>query len=255
MAAVNNSIQVHLNSRDAKRLNSSFNSHLEFNLPMIQYTTFFTLFLSIAHAAIPYSFYAINETNNILNYSLITFDDDTTNNETITLRPGNYTSGSLISELQQLLGANFNVSYSDVTNKVTFKHITNDIIFYQVNNSILSILGFDVETYTYFSSNKKVLTCDFMLNLFTVRNLCISTLFITENVMSKNKSSTILCSIPITTTPYTVINYINLIDHKVNLDTNIFNHIIIKITDQDGNFLNLNNQHFNITLQIDVVEI
>ena len=256
MTAVNNSIQIHLNSKHATRLNGSYNSHLEFHLPLLSYTTYYTLYLSVAHAAIPYSFYSINETNNILNYSITPFDEDSPrNNFTKIITPGNYTSGTLILELEKLMGPDFKINYIETTNKITFQHITNNFIFFQVDNSILDVLGFDVDNYTLFSSNKRILKCHFMLNLFTIRNLCISTLYITENIKSNSLNFSTLCSIPITTTPYTVINYINLIDHKINLDNNIFNHIIIKVSDQNGNFINFNNQHYDITLQLSVIEI
>ena len=227
----NNTLQIHLNTSDAKKLNGSFNSFLEFNLPLVQRESYYTIYISLAHANIPYSFYAINETNNKLQYNIISFDNQTLETYSVILTPGNYTSTTIILELQHLLGPNFIITYSEITNKLTFKHITNNFIFVYSNNSILKVLGFDI-TYNLFYSLNRTLTPLYMLNLYTIRCLCINTTFITENLMSNtNLNSSILCTIPINTTPFTLINYINLIDHKCNLDSNVFNNIIIKITD------------------------
>ena len=88
----NSTIQIHLNTSDAKKLNGSYNSFLEFNLPLIQRESYYTIYLSLAHANIPYSFYAINDTNNKLQYNIIAFDNQTLETYNITITPGNYTS-------------------------------------------------------------------------------------------------------------------------------------------------------------------
>ena len=179
----NSTLQIHLNTSDAKKLNGSYNSFLEFNLPLIQRESYYTIYISLAHANIPYSFYAINETNNKLQYNIISFDNQTIETYNITITPGNYTSTTLILELQHLLGPNFNITYSDVTNKLTFKHITNNFIFVLNNNSILKVLGFDTSNNIFYSLNRTLIPL-YMLNLYTIRCLCINTTFITENLMS-----------------------------------------------------------------------
>jgi hypothetical protein len=63
----------------------------------------------------------------------------------------------------------------------------------------------------------------------------------------------IICSIPVTNNPYSLIEYKNTNDFKVDLRTNIFNTINIKLIDQDGIDINLNSMYFSLTLQLDVV--
>jgi hypothetical protein len=65
-------------------------------------------------------------------------------------------------------------------------------------------------------------------------------------------SNNILCSIPISVNPFSMITYQNN-GYKTNLNSNLFNSVIINITDQDGNFLNFNSIHWSITLQLELV--
>jgi hypothetical protein len=41
--------------------------------------------------------------------------------------------------------------------------------------------------------------------------------------------------------------------YKTNLNSNIFNSVIINIMDQDGNYINFNGIHWSITLQLEIV--
>jgi hypothetical protein len=63
----------------------------------------------------------------------------------------------------------------------------------------------------------------------------------------------LLCSIPVNAQPYSIIEYKNVNNFKVNLHSNVFNSISIKLVDDMGNPINLNNQHFSLTLQLDIV--
>ena len=69
--------------------------------------------------------------------------------------------------------------------------------------------------------------------------------------MGSNRS--IICSIPITTSPFSLITYNNN-GSKFNLYTNFINNISLKLTDQSGVSLNLNGQYFSITLQLDIIK-
>ena len=69
------------------------------------------------------------------------------------------------------------------------------------------------------------------------------------------QQSTILASIPINAPPYSIINYNNYsLTNKVNLYSNIFSSINIKLLDQDNNLINLNYQNYSLTLQFDIVK-
>ena len=63
----------------------------------------------------------------------------------------------------------------------------------------------------------------------------------------------ILCSFPSVKNPYSLIDFTNNSKYKIDLNTNVFNSINIKLLNQDGNLLELNQQYFTITLQLDIV--
>lgn len=77
----------------------------------------------------------------------------------------------------------------------------------------------------------------------------------TYNINKNLKNNqTILCSIPINSQPFSMINYINSNNFRTNLFMNYISTIKINLTDELGNIINLNGCHYNLTLQIDVVQ-
>ena len=73
-----------------------------------------------------------------------------------------------------------------------------------------------------------------------------------NNQLDGNRS--IICSIPILSTPYSIINYTSGNNSKFNLYSNFFNFINLKLTDQNGVLIDLNNQHWTIILQLDIIK-
>ena len=53
--------------------------------------------------------------------------------------------------------------------------------------------------------------------------------------------------------PYSLINYTNNDNYKIDLNNNVFNSINIKLLNQDETPLVLNNQFFSLTLKLDFV--
>jgi hypothetical protein len=247
---MNDMLHIHLNSSSAIRYyNATYNSQVEFSLPILDIPSDYTIYLSVCHVAIPYSFYNINSSNNILKYSL---------NSTIysiTIPVGNYTSSTLLTTLIGLLSSNnFTITYSGITNTYTFTNSNNDFYFIydpiSIQSTCFNILGFSLN-YQY--SVNKILTSNTMINLAPTRCFCISSTFRTQNITTISPlSNNILCSIPISVNPYSMITYQNN-GYKTNLNTNLFNSVIINLTNQDGVFLNFNSIHWSITLQIELV--
>jgi hypothetical protein len=116
----------------------------------------------------------------------------------------------------------------------------------------MEILGFN-ENVTYSSASKSMTSIN-CINLFTIRNIYIQS----NNLMLNNLNNatpnncTILCSIPLTTGQFSVVNYNNINNIRSRID-NIrnFTQLNINLTDQDGDILDLNGCHFSVTLQID----
>ena len=73
---------------------------------------------------------------------------------------------------------------------------------------------------------------------------------------STPNNSSILCSIPITSSVGSIISYSNIYDVKNEVNhTNNLNLLHIKLTDQDCDVLDLNGVHFSLTLQLDITKI
>ena len=68
-----------------------------------------------------------------------------------------------------------------------------------------------------------------------------------------NNDMKILCSFPVNSPPYSLINYTNNDNYKIDLNNNTFNSINIKLLNQDETPLVLNKQFFSLTLKLDFV--
>ena len=247
----NDSVQIHLNSKNANITYNTFNSDCLFFLPIMEAPNDHQLFLSVQHAVIPYSFYNIDETNNNLLINVTTFG-----NVIITITSGNYNIYQLVSYLNaqfNLTLCKLSVKYDIITNKLTF---TNTLYEFSIDFSLstcLNVIGFPTNINSY-SLNKSLMSSH-VVNLCSKQCICISTQFITGNVNNNLKHNhTIICSIPVTGSPYSLINYQNPNNNRFNLYTHFINKIRLKITDQDGNDINLNGQFFSITLQLDCIK-
>ena len=123
------SIQIHLNSQYVNKYNNINYSDCDFNLPVIEAQEGYTLYLSVLHAVIPYSFYSINSTNNVLFYS--EYQATPVVNTTLNIPYGNYNSLQLASYLTANLPRT-NVTYNSITNKYIF---TNSVNEFKILNS------------------------------------------------------------------------------------------------------------------------
>ena len=234
--------QIHLSSALASKYNDGLTSDCEFNLPTIEIPSNYHIHVSVENTAIPYTFYNINSSNNQLVYY------DNGNIKTHTITPGNYNTNSLISNLLQTM-TSFTITYSPVTNKITFSN-TYNFSFY-ASSTCLGLLGFSGAV----SSVNNTLTSDICVNLSPYRCICIASnlkTFSVNTLLPNNQS--ILASIPINTAPNSVIIYENKNNFKCNTYTNIINTLRIRLMDHKFNTLDLNGCHWTITLKFDIVD-
>ena len=239
------SIQIYLNSQYADYyINGA--SDCEYVLPLIEIPDGFHIYLSVVSCLIPYSFYNINSSNNILKYS---FDGVTIN--TLIISFGNYNVKNLVTILKSNLLSGFSVIYNSIQNKLTFTHTTNEFMFMS-SSTCLQILGFNLNSTI--SSISLSLTSVNCVNVYSIRTIQVNSNLITYNVNKLQKNNyCILCSIPISCTPFSLIEYVNRTNFKTNLFLNRLSNIKIKLTDDNGNLINLNGCHYSLTLQLDVV--
>jgi hypothetical protein len=235
------SIQVYLNSKNCdKILTSGYTTDIEFNLPMIEFEEDLHIYLSVQHCLIPYSFYNINSSNNVLNYTSNSVDYN------IIIPVGNYNINQLISALLILMDG-FTIVYNNLQNTLTFTHTTYDYTFLSTS-TCLSLIGFSTAA----TSTSLILTSTMCINVNPINCINVVSNLITYSVNKAfPNNSSILCSIPVNRPPYSLIEYINNNNFRSNLFVNQINNIRIKLVDDNGNLLNLNGLDFTMTLQLD----
>ena len=239
------SIQIYLNSQYADTYYNGA-SDCEYVLPLIEIPDGFHIYVSVVSCLIPYSFYNVNSYNNILYYS---FDGFTIYNLTFTL--GNYNVNNVLNYLNNNLLNGFSVTYDNIQNRFTFIHATNDFMFMS-NSTCFQLLGFTNNMTI--SSSSLSLTSINCINVYNIRTIQVNSNLLTYNINKLQKNNyCILCSVPITCTPFSLIEYTNRTNFKTNLFLNRLSNIKIKLTDENGNLLNLNGCNYNMTLQLDVV--
>lgn len=222
-----------------------------FQIPQIEVKKRHKAHIQVIDAVIPYSFYNVNVTNNILKYVMRLPDTSTTAVQTITLPYANYNITTLIAKLLQLMDSGFSITYNSSTNKVNITHNANTFWFVS-GTTCGELIGLNeifpsVETNNWLS--------DVSINLFTIRNIQVSSSnFIMNNICSAtpNKAS-IITSIPITVNMGSIINYrnINNISSLIHEITNI-NNLHVQLLDQDGDLLDLNGLHWSINLLLTI---
>ena len=235
-------IQIHLNSRYATNYNSL--SDCYFTIQPIEVPSDYQINISVKSASIPYSFYTVDSNNNMLNYEIginqyyvVYFDE------------GNYSIYQWLAHLQSKL-TNLVITYDKIKNKFTFT--AQDTLTIRLSSTCYELLGFTLGS-EYTSGINNSITSNCCINLQTHQCVCIASNFISNSISIINENKkTILCSIPISVSPNSLITYVGSSDYTVNIFQNVFSIINIKLTDQNANILNLNGVHWSLTLQLDI---
>jgi hypothetical protein len=239
-------ICIFLNSQTANSYINGSTSECMFVLPSLVIPKRSKMSISCQTASIPYSFYNCDDFNNKLSFiqNSITYN--------VLIPQGNYNVNTLITALKTLMGVNFNIIYNSLDNTYTF---TNTLYEFSLlsSSSCFEMLGF--KTGITITSVSKTLKSKLSINLFTIRNIYISSNnFILNNVNNSTpNNSSILCSVPIQSSSGSIITYSNIFN-VYNEVHNVSNLTLlhIKLTDQDGDILDLNGCHFSLTLQLDI---
>lgn len=239
------SIQIHLDSRNAVSYNNNLTSDCYFYFNnRLEIPSQHTIYISVISASIPFSFYSITTSNNLFSYSINSI------NYFIIITPGNYNAINLISFMNSKLQSGLTCSYNQITNKITFSHTTSEFII-NASSTCLGIFGIQKT----FSSSSKTLTCENCLNLQTVQTIYMLTNLSIGNMCLCNlNQNNVLLSIPVESSPNSTIVYRNQNNFRNNLFTNNINFLNIRLTDQYHNPLELNGAHWVATLQLDVVD-
>lgn len=240
------SICLFLNSQTANSYINGNSSECMFVLPSLVIPKKSKVSVSVQTASIPYSFYNCDDFNNKFNYveNSITYYK--------IIPQGNYNVLTLANALKTLMGANFNITYNSLDNTFTILNYYNEFQLLS-SSTCFELLGFK-DNLTYSSINKSLRSV-ISVNLFTIRNIYISSNnFMLNNINSSTpNNSSILCSIPIQSSAGSIISYSNIFNvYNEVYNTHNLTLLHIKLTDQDGDILDLNGCNFSLTLQLDI---
>jgi hypothetical protein len=237
------SIQIYLNSSNSDKIYDNNISDAEYHITPISIPDGFYMYLSVKSATIPYSFYNINNFNNTFVFSIK--DNPIVS---IVLNNGNYNINQLVSELS-LLMISFKITYNVINNKLTFK---NDEYFkFYSTSTCYQVLGF-IKDNDYLSINNiiKSVNC---VNIMSIKRINLQSNFQTNNInKSATNNNSIICSIPVNKPPYSLIEFTNYNNFRINLFINTISFIYIKLVDEHENLVDLNGLNYSLTLQIDV---
>jgi len=198
--------------------------------------------IEIERVEIPYSFYTINSSNNVLTFN--------SGANSITITPGNYTANNLITEMKTQLnvtfaGQNPNVTFSPITYKLT---ITKTAAFTVDSSSSVPtstasyVLGFRVS-----SASSTSVTADSVLNISGPNYILISSKYLTNGIYHKTLFSnasyqSVFWAVPVNCSPgSTIIESPSMPIHlnsKVSLSP--ADVIDFQLTDDTNNPISLN---------------
>ena len=241
-------------------LNSTMHSSVLFQLEdsIRKSMESFKMTFSVLSFTAPISFYQINSTNNILNIKI------GTTVYKFMFPQGNYNTNTFITAFSAIvtsysLNGNMTLSLNQYTNAFTITYITpsTSINAFTIlsTSTISSIMGFLSNTQynsTSLNSTTSSLTFPFTCNfagLNTINIFC-------PNILTKNIDShcltvsSIVANVPVNNAQNDVIFY----EKKSNLEyvlTSDIESIQIDIMDNQHNYIDFNNQHWNMVMQFD----
>ena len=232
-------------SKIGVKMNSTLNSKINFEIPRFITKQSNILYHSIKllHAEIPYSFYIINETNNVINLVIDAI------NHFFTVPVGNYNAFTLLTVL------------NTIDNKITFTlnnstgkyHIDSNFTFSMLSSSTLTKIIGGISNTTYNAipiNNKYVLNFPFAVNLLGTKNIYIKCNLILENLQTKTNDSQTLKSIPVNVPPFGLILYNNNENIETLVKNSQIDNLNIEIVDDDDNLINMNNQDWTICIEL-----
>lgn len=237
---------VILDSRNAiQYINDSWNSAIKFNfenaIRLKNHSIKMTC--SVFSFTCPNSIYIINETNSLLS---LTINDTIGTTTTYIIKYGNYNASTFITQLITQIGSNFNVTLDTINNTFT---ITNYIYNFTINSTstIYNIMGFAKNTS--YTSTLLTLILPYTCNFNGTQSININFANLnTSNIDSFNETtSSIIQSIPIDCT-LQQISFNKTSNFAFNISQDTIDYIQIEIKDDLENFINFNNQHWNLTL-------
>jgi len=247
---IKESFVVALNSKDAKRLNGTNLSNVNFDFRgLIRHNhNYKHLKVQILDAIIPHSFYNINPFNNLLVLDNIDY----------IIEAGNYTQKNLFETFSKVISSvRYGFQFDKITGKVTIIKKEDSNFTMQKESTMLSVLGYEQrdyvgEEYSIDGQFQKKIVGSYPLYLAGNHILKISSNALAchnHDSFNSNTNNTINF-ITVNAPPQSLIFYKNLSQKHFPLNEDYINDIDIQIYDENNNFINFNNTNWNIILSL-----
>lgn len=221
--------------------NQFFNSNLEFSIPNLYQSSDKVLYSTISclHAELPYSFYVVNEYNNILSLS--------TGN--IVIPFGNYNANSFLKYLGTVLPVGMTIDFNTTNGKFTISYTSSFSINASSTCSVL--LGLE-KGKTYNSVSNKI-EMPYLANFMGTKNIYVKIpTLILDNFNTLTKDRATLLNVPVNVPPFGIIMYENSSGSSTIIKSiQIPDTLVVQLCDDENNLIDFNNSEFSITLQID----
>jgi len=183
------------------------------------------------------SFYVITENINKLSINLSTYFIPT----------GNYTILEIINLIETNISTLSNITYSKITNKIS---MTGSVPFtISAASTCHRLLGFSKGIHSSFNN---ILTSNQTVNVAGVSSIFIHTNLFTDSIDSRTGGySNLLARIPVDASRNGFLNYSPDISFQSMIANRTIDFITVSLEDDDNNNIDLNGQHFQLTLQFD----
>lgn len=206
--------------------------------------------IALEAVQIPYSFYTINSSNNVLSFNKGAIS--------ITIPAGNYTTSNLTSLLKTLINTAFNdtttsvtIAYSNlimsITRGTTFN--VDAMVDYPISTAA-NMLGYGISTPTALTSIGNNAVNISGPNYILVRSTLLTKAISHQMLYSDNSYSNVLLSVPVCISPGGIINLNDKVSipikYSYKFDILAGTPIDIKITDEFGNILSMNGSDISI---------
>jgi hypothetical protein len=233
--------QFNISSKNSN--NGSYKSDVTVSLPDLHFNErdITNVTFSVDHCEVCNSYYLINENNN----------DIVINSIVYSIPYGNYNVNTFITTLLSVIPSGFNISYSSITNRLTFSYSTN----FTINASsslctINNIIGLGKINLT---SVLNSLTLPFVVNFLPLARINFrSTFFKFNNYSTSDNSTDIFLSLQNNAGPIAPIYYVNQTNIKFIINDLNITVINITVTDDNSNLINFNNVDWYMTFTINV---
>jgi len=200
---------------------------------------------------IPASFYNINENNNKLVITVIGIT------YTYLFDYGDYNALDFITQFKSKLGANYNITFNKITSKFTITNSVSPFTIIASSSTCNKVLGFTTTNISStFSGGLNTTVMPFTCNFIAYPRICIrSTDFGKNTLVGSQIRNDNLITITNNTSKNGMIIYENSGTEKMLIQIQELQFFTIEICDENGNYINFNNQACYFTMNFDIYRI